>query len=145
MATALEKVTTHTIKTRVADGEPQSEVALTIHWDDDAAVREFARRGVVIAAQSVMRATGDIPAEFSVTVSELAKRERGGFAMKPTPQNAQRMMAKLDDAQYADALRGIGVNERDIPRLVTNRKAVTVASGAGKSGPVTVTKAAPKK
>ena len=145
MAT-LEKSSTHTIKSRVADGEPQHETALTIHWDDDTATREFARRGVVIAAQSVMRATGDIPAEFAVTVSELAKRERGGFAMKPTPQNAQRMMAKLDDVQYADALRRIpGINERDITRLVANRKTVTVAPGADKSGPVTITKIAPKK
>ena len=144
MAT-LEKSTVHTIKSRVAEGEPQVETALTIHWDDDTATREFARRGVVIAAQSVMRATGDIPAEFAVTVSELAKRERGGFAMKATPQNAQRMMSKLDDTQYADALRGIGVPERDIPRLIANRKTVTVAPGTGKSGPVTVTKVPAKK
>ena len=137
--------TTATLKTKVDASSTQSETVLTIVWDDAKAEREFATRGVKIAAQSILRATGDIPAEYSVTVSELAKRERGGFAMKPTPQNAQRMMAKLDDAQYAEALNAIGVSARDVARLVASRATVAVAPGVGKIGPVVITKVPAKK
>jgi len=131
MAT-LEKSTVHQIKSRVAEGEAQVETALTIHWDDDTATREFARRGVVIAAQSVMRGTGDIPATFEVKVSELAKRERGGFAMKPTPQNAQRMMAKLTDVEYAETLAGMGMNKSEVARMIAHRAGTAKVAAAKK-------------
>lgn len=111
-----------TLKCRVAEGEPQSEVRLTINWDDVKAERTFALRGVKIAAQALMRASGAIPAELTVSVSELAKRERGGFAMKPSASNAKRLMAKLSDDEYRAALLAIGINEREATRLVAARK-----------------------
>jgi len=140
-------VTELTRKCRVAEGEPQVEVKFHIDWDDATAERAFATRGVVIAAQSMMRASGSIPAEFAVKVSELAKRERGGFAMKPTPANAKRMIDKLSDAEYSAALLGIGINEREVARMVAVRAKLptapvgTVAKAAArKPSPVTVTK-----
>jgi len=140
MAQAIQHDTTEvSMKTSTDENSDAHETKLSIVWDSEKDARTFATRGVKIAAQAILRALGDIPAEYTVVISELAKRERGGFAMKPTPQNAQRMMAKLDDAQYAEALRGIGVNERDITRLVANRKtapdkqmkSATVATGLG--------------
>lgn len=144
---ATEKSSTVKCKTAIEKDAAQVETALTIHWDDDAALREFARRGVVIAWQNMIRATGEIPADAEVKISELAKRERGGFALAPTAKNATRIMAKLDDTQYADALRSMGVAPRDIARLVANRVNVSVipAPVKSKSGPVTVTKVPAKK
>jgi hypothetical protein len=101
---AKHETTTETMKTRISEGEQQTETKLTITWDSPKDERAFASRGVRIAAQAMMRAAGDIPAELTVSVSELAKRERGGFAAKPTPASAQRLMAKLDDVQYEAAL-----------------------------------------
>ena len=134
-------------KTAVSEGQPQVETALTIEYDDDAATREFAKRGVVIAWQNMMRATGDIPESAEVKVSELAKRERGGFAMQPTAKNANRIMAKLDDAEYAAALAQLGIAQRDITRLVANRVNTVVipAPVKSKSGPVVVTKVPTRK
>jgi len=86
----------------------------------------------VIAAQSVMRGTGDIPATFEVKVSELAKRERGGFAMKPTPQNAQRMMAKLTDVEYAETLAGMGMNKSEVARMIAHRAGTAKVAAAKK-------------
>jgi len=120
MAT-LDKSTTHNVKTAIEKDGAQVVTALTIHWDDDAATREFARRGVVIAWQNMIRATGDVPTDGEVKVSELSKRERGGFAMKPTAANANRMMAKLSNDEYAAALATMGVSQRDITRLVATR------------------------
>ena len=141
----LEKSSTHNVKTAIEKDGEQTVTALTIHWDDDGATREFARRGVVIAWQNMMRALGDVPTDGEVKVSELAKRERGGFAMKPTAANANRMMSKLSNDEYAAALATMGVSQRDIVRLVANRVHVTVIPGAGKSGPVVVTKVPAKK
>lgn len=122
MTTELKKSEVVTMKCRVAEGEPQSEVALTINWDDAVAERAFAIRGVKIVAQAMVRASGAIPADLTVSVSELSKRERGGFAMKPTPENAKRMMSKLDDAQYAAALTSIGIPAGTVRQLVSTRK-----------------------
>lgn len=117
---------TITRKARVAEGEEQSECNITIHWDDPKAERDFARRGVVIAVQAILRASGEIPAEFSTSVSDLAKRERGGFATKPTATNAKRMISKLDDADYAKALTDIGIGAAEVRRLIAARaKAAT--------------------
>lgn len=138
---------TITRKARVAEGEPQAEVSLTINWDDRKAEREFARRSVVIAAQAIMRASGDIPSELTVSVSELAKRERGGFAMKPTATNAKRLMGKLSDDEYAAALAAIGINAAEVRRLVAARRTTPAMSApvgteakrvAMKPGPVKV-------
>lgn len=128
MATEAKNETLETLKTRVEEGAPQSETKLTIHWDDAKAERAFATRGVRIAAQAMMRASGSIPAELSVTVSELAKRERGGFAMKPTAANANRLMAKLSDAEYITALTNIGISARDAQRMVANRVKVETSA-----------------
>jgi hypothetical protein len=122
MATQKHDSQVVTMKTRIAENEPQAETSLTIVWDDEAAARSFAIRAVKVAAQALMRAAGDIPAEFTVSVSELAKRERGGFAAKPSANNAKRMMAKLDDAEYRAALLAIGLNVREADRLVAARK-----------------------
>jgi len=121
MANVKHDETNETIKTRVDENSAQSETKLVIIWDDAKAERTFASRGVRIAAQAMLRASGTIPAELTVNVSELAKRERGGFAMKPTPQNAQRLLDKLDNAQYAEALAAIGIGAGDIKRMVANR------------------------
>lgn len=152
MATKVnDHVSLETLKTRVEEGAEQSETKLTINWDDAKAERAFATRGVRIAAQAMMRASGSIPAELSVTVSELAKRERGGFAMKPTAANAGRLMAKLSDEEYATALSAIGIGAKEVARMVSVREKVTAPVGteakraARKPGPVTITKpAAPK-
>ena len=146
MAT-LDKSTTVKCKTAIEEGAAQVETSLTIHWDDDVALREFARRGVVIAWQNMIRATGDVPTDAEVKISELAKRERGGFAMKPTAANANRIMQKLDDTQYAAALVTMGVSQRDVAPLVANRVNVAVVPSPvkSKSGPVTVTKIPAKK
>lgn len=121
--------TVETLKTRIEEGAVQSETKLSINWDDAKAERAFATRGVRIAAQAMMRASGTIPAELSVTVSELAKRERGGFAMKPTAANAQRVMLKLSDAEYAATLIGIGVAAAEVKRMVANRAKVETPVG----------------
>lgn len=142
---ATEKSTTVKVKTAVSKDSPQVETELTIHWDDDAATREFARRGVKIAWQNEVRTIGEIPATAEVKVSELAKRERGGFALAPTAKNANRIMQKLDDTEYRAALIQMGVTPRDAERLVKSRVNVTVAPGKNKSGPVTVTKVTAKK
>lgn len=146
-ATELPSQSVETRKCRVSEGEPQTTCAITINWDDPKAERAFATRGVVIAAQSLMRAAGDIPAELSVSVSELAKRERGGFAAKPTANNARKLMGKLDDTEYAAALRAIGINEREITRLVAARPTLPTAPvgveakrAAQRPGPVTTTR-----
>lgn len=138
---------TVSIKCRVTEGEPQSEVKLTVNWDDEKAERNFALRGVKIAAQAMMRASGSIPADLAVSVSELAKRERGGFAMKPTAANAGRLMAKLSDEQYAEALAGIGISAGEVRRMVSARAKLPAAPvgveakrAATKPGPVTTTK-----
>lgn len=139
----------YAMKCRVAEGEAQSEVKLTVNWDSPEAERTFATRGVKIAAQALMRASGTIPAELTVSVSELAKRERGGFAMKPTANNAQRLMGKLDDAEYSAALTAIGIAAGEVRRLVAARKSNPVMAApvgtaakaaARKPGLVTVTK-----
>lgn len=151
MATKDENVVVETLKTRVEEGAPQSETKLTITWDDAKAERAFATRGVRIAAQAMMRASGAIPATLEVSVSELAKRERGGFAMKPTAANAGRLMAKLSDADYIAALVNIGVSAADAKRMAANRVKVEAPVGtaavkaAKRPGPVTVVKAAAKK
>jgi hypothetical protein len=119
--------TTTKLKTRTAQGEAQHETLLTINWDDAKAERAFAERGVRVAAAAIWRAAGDIPATFSVNVSELAKRERGGFAMKPSAANAQRMMSKLSNDEYAVALASIGIDKRNIERMVKARVAPTPA------------------
>lgn len=145
------ETTLKTVKARVDENSPQAECKLTIKWDDAAAERAFATRGVVIAAQAMMRASGTIPADLTVSVSELSKRERGGFAMKPSAANANRLMAKLDDTQYADALRQIGIGEGEIKRLVAARAKLATATptapvgtaakvAAKKPGPVAVVK-----
>lgn len=110
-----------TCKTRVDEKSTEKvETKLTILWDDENATREFAKRGVVIAAQSIWRATGDIPASYEVRVSELAKRERGGFAMKPTPQNVMRLLGKMDDAQRVATLKELGLrSDRDIKSILS--------------------------
>jgi len=118
---ATENKTTHAIKTRVQEGAEKHETALIIIWDDATAERTFASRGAIIAAQSIMRATGDIPAQYEVKISELAKRERGGFGMKPTAENAKRLLGKLPNDQYATALRELGISERDVTRMVAAR------------------------
>ena len=145
MATAIE--TKCTMKTAIDKNSEPVETELTIKWDSPDAERQFATRGVKIAAQSILRALGDIPASYSVVVSELAKRERGGFAMKPTPANANRLMSKLSDADYRATLIGMGVAPRDAERIVKNRVNVTVipAPAKSKSSPAIVTKVPARK
>ena len=147
--TTNDNMVVETLKTRVEEGAPQSETKLTITWDDPKAERAFATRGVRIAAQAMMRASGAIPAELAVTVSELAKRERGGFSMKPTSANAKRMMDKLSDAEYSAALLSIGIADREVARMVANRVKLNVApvgteakAEARRPGKATVTKPA---
>jgi len=119
---ATENKTTTKCKTRLAAGGVANETALEIVWDGtDEQMRMFATRGVVIAAQSIMRATGDIPDTLTVSVAELAKRERGGFAMKATPENALRLIGKLDDAAMTTALTQLGMSKSDIARILANR------------------------
>lgn len=130
------------IKTRVEENSPQSECKLSIIFDDAKAERAFAIRAVKIAAQAMMRASGNIPAELTVSVSELSKRERGGFAMKPSAANANRLMAKLDDAQYADALAAIGIPAAAIKALVAKRVKVETPTPNAKAP---TEKATPKK
>jgi len=119
---AIETTTTK-CKTRINEDATEKTVTeLTINWDGtDEQMRMFATRGVVIAAQAIMRATGDIPATLTVSVAELAKRERGGFAMKATPENALRLIGKLDDAAMTTALLQLGMNKSDIARILANR------------------------
>ena len=119
---AIETTTTK-CKTRINEDATEKTVTeLTINWDGtDEQMRMFATRGVVIAAQAIMRATGDIPATLTVSVAELAKRERGGFAMKATPENALRLIGKLDDAAMTTALLQLGMSKSDIARILANR------------------------
>jgi len=119
---AIETTTTK-CKTRINEDATEKTVTeLTINWDGtDEQMRMFATRGVVIAAQAIMRATGDIPATLTVSVAELAKRERGGFAMKATPENALRLIGKLDDAAMTTALTQLGMSKSDIARILANR------------------------
>ena len=120
---ATENKTTTKCKTRLAAGGVANETALEIVWDGtDEQMRMFATRGVVIAAQSIMRATGDIPDTLTVSVAELAKRERGGFAMKATPENALRLIGKLDDAAMTTALTQLGMSKSDIARASRGEK-----------------------
>lgn len=114
-------ITKHTVKCRVDENSEKHECVVSIEWDDASAERTFAARGAIIAAQSIMRATGDIPATYSVKISELAKRERGGFAMKPTAENAKRLLGKLPNDEFANALRAMGVSERDVQRMLAGR------------------------
>ena len=143
MATANE--TKVKMSTSPDENSESVETELTIKWDSPDAERTFATRGVKIAAQSILRALGDIPTSYTVTVSELAKRERGGFSMKPTAANANRLMAKLPDDEYRAALVSMGVAPRDVERIVKNRVHVTVMPGKNKSGPVTITQVQKKK
>ena len=132
-ATTPANVTVLKCKTRVDENSPTKvETAISVEWDDENATRMFAARGVVIAAQSIFRASGDIPAEYSVKVSELAKRERGGFTMKPTAQNAGRLMAKLSDDEYRAALVALGITAREVERMVTARTKSTPTTPAKK-------------
>jgi len=110
-------------KTRVDENATEKTVTeLTINWDGtDEQMRMFATRGVVIAAQSIMRSTGDIPDTLTVSVAELAKRERGGFAMKATPENALRLLGKLDVNAMTTALTQLGMGKSDIARILANR------------------------
>jgi len=119
---AIETTTTK-CKTRINEDATEKTVTeLTINWDGtDEQMRMFATRGVVIAAQAIMRATGDIPATLTVSVADLAKRERGGFAMKATPENALRLIGKLDDAAMTTALTQLGMSKSDIARILANR------------------------
>ena len=119
---AIETTTTK-CKTRINEDATEKTVTeLTINWDGtDEQMRMFATRGVVIAAQAIMRATGDIPATLTVSVAELAKRERGGFAMKATPENALRLIGKLDDAAMTTSLTQLGMSKSDIARILANR------------------------
>ena len=119
---AIETTTTK-CKTRINEDATEKTVTeLTINWDGtDEQMRMFATRGVVIAAQAIMRSTGDIPATLTVSVAELAKRERGGFAMKATPENALRLIGKLDDAAMTTALTQLGMSKSDIARILANR------------------------
>ena len=119
---ATENKTMTKCKTRLAAGGVVNETALEIVWDGtDEQMRMFATRGVVIAAQSIMRATGDIPDTLTVSVAELAKRERGGFAMKATPENALRLLGKLDADAMTTALMQLGMGKSDIARILANR------------------------
>lgn len=121
MANAIDKVK-YTIKTRLNKDATEKEVTeVTVIYDDPTAERMFASRGILITAQAIFRASGEIPATYEVKVSELAKRERGGFTMKATPDNALKLLGKLNDADMTVALTQLGMSRSAIAAILANR------------------------
>lgn len=122
-------------KTRLSEDSPEKvETTMIVTFDDENATREFAKRGVVIAAQNIFRTAGEIPAQYECKVSELAKRERGGFTMKATPENAAKLLSKLSDADATVMLQSLGMDKSAIARYLASRP---------KSAPAVVPNVAP--
>ena len=114
--------TTHKVKTRLSENSPEKvETEITIEWDSPEAERTFATRQLGIVAQAIFRASGDIPASYHCKVSELAKRERGGFTMKATPESALRLLGKLNEADMTAALTQLGMSKSAIALILANR------------------------
>lgn len=109
------------VKTRLNAGAPVQETRLTIVFDSEELVREFAMRAAVIAAQALYRDAGKIPAEETLSLTELRKRNaERGFA-KPTPEKAAAAVDKLGDEAYAGVLRNLGMKEAEIKKLLAAR------------------------
>ena len=113
-------------RTRKSEADPVTTTTmLTITWDDDVAVREFAKRGVVIAWQSLVRAAGVIPDTDTVSIAELIKRTGGGFT--PTPERALGMLNKLSPDDYKHSLMALGLTGKILDTMCATHAAKYVA------------------
>lgn len=110
---ANEKVTIE-LKTRLNKDEKEGTTSkVTIELDDDAALQKFALRSAGIAWQAIARAAGVIPATDTVKLSDLAKRQGGGF--KATPESLANRIGKMSADDYRATL------EKLMPTFATDK------------------------
>ncbi|HET6682112.1 MAG TPA: hypothetical protein VFG75_00300 [Gaiella sp.] len=76
---------------------------------------ELEMRSIVIMRQADYRKNEHVPAEDTVKVAELLKRQPGGF--KLTPESAVKFAMK-DEQNYRATLAGLGVSKGEIEKLV---------------------------
>jgi len=90
-----------TFKTRLAKGGDVVITNAAIDFTDVTTeqMEELATRSIVIASQAVYRTAGIVPAHDTIKVSDMLKRERGGF--KHTPQSVAAMVLKMSPDERA--------------------------------------------
>jgi len=90
-----------TFKTRLARGGEATSTSAMIDFTDVTTeqMEELATRSIVIAAQAVYRTAGIVPATDTIKVSEMLKRERGGF--KATPESIAAKILKMSPEDRA--------------------------------------------
>lgn len=121
MATVTKPDTmTWTMKTALSAADKKAgvrtETACTVTLDDDKALRDFAERGMRVAIQALMRAEGKISPTYAITVSDLNKRSASPF--KATPESLANKIRKMPEAEYRATLANLGINAKDIERMV---------------------------
>ena len=92
------------------------ESVLTIEIDDEGAADKFMARSVAIAWQSLCRAAGVIPEADTVKVSDMAKRQGGGF--KATPASIANRVTKMSIEDYRATLAALKLDAKTIERMV---------------------------
>ena len=125
MATVKHDTMTWNMKTALSAADKKAgvrtETACTVNLDDDKALREVAERGMRVAIQALLRAEGKIPTTYEIDVSELAKRSASPF--KATPESLANKIRKMPEAEYRATLANLGVNAKDIDRMVKSHAA----------------------
>lgn len=125
------------VKCRTRINETSTEkvlTELTVTFDDDKAVREFAKRGIVIAWQALARMAGTIPTSDVVSVAELIKRSGGG-GFKVTPDSVAAKINKMPPAEYSETLLKMGIDAATAKKMTAAYSAKYVAPTAKPAKP----------
>ena len=102
-------MSTMTFKTRLAKGGDPVVTEAEINWEGvtEAQKELLAARSVIIMAQATYRTSGVIPNKDTLNVSDLLKREKGGFKVTPESMVARiNKMSPEEKAFIMNQLRG---------------------------------------